>query len=158
MKRTIVTGAVLMLALAGCGSDEQSSAAPSTPSTSTTTVTVTVTVTAAPSTTAEPPPAAPAESFVPETTPADAPPPAPVQLPIDQGDGSNRPTGEQLYVETCQQFLAAIDALAVTGAPRNVTVDGISAQLQANPSWSTVPPEDQQQMLRGLDAAGLGSC
>ncbi|WP_037188081.1 hypothetical protein [Rhodococcus sp. 114MFTsu3.1] len=155
MKRTIVTGAVLMLALAGCGSDEQSSAAPSTSSTSTT---VTVTVTAAPSTTAEPPPAAPAESFVPETTPADAPPPAPVQLPIDQGDGSNRPTGEQLYVETCQQFLAAIDALAVTGAPRNVTVDGISAQLQANPSWSTVPPEDQQQMLRGLDAAGLGSC
>ncbi|WP_094727917.1 hypothetical protein [Rhodococcus sp. RS1C4] len=151
MKRTIVTGAVLMLALAGCGSDEQPSAAPSTPSTSTTT-------TAAPSTTAESMPAAPAESVAPETTPADAPPPAPVQLPIDQGDGSNRPTGEQLYVETCQQFLAAIDALAVTGAPRNVTVDGISAQLQANPSWSAVPPEDQQQMLRGLDAAGLGSC
>ncbi|WP_141216831.1 hypothetical protein [Rhodococcoides fascians] len=152
MKRTIVAGAVVVLALAGCSSDDQPSAAPSAPSTSTTTVTP------APSTTAESPPAAPAESVVPETTPADAPPPAPLQLPIDQGDGSNRPTGEQLYVETCQQFLAAIDALAVTGAPRNVTVDGISAQLQANPSWSTVPPEDQQQMLRGLDAAGLGSC
>jgi hypothetical protein len=152
MKRTIVAGAVVVLALAGCSSDDQPSAAPSAPSTSTTTVTP------APSTTAESPPAAPAESVVPETTPADAPPPAPVQLPIDQGDGSNRPTGEQLYVETCQQFLAAIDALAVTGAPRDVTVQGISAQLQANPSWSTVPPEDQQQMLRGLDAAGLGSC
>ncbi|MFC8179299.1 hypothetical protein ACFULT_10520 [Rhodococcus sp. NPDC057297] len=152
MKRTIVAGAVVVLALAGCSSDDQPSAAPSTPSTSTTTVTP------APSTTAESPPAAPAESVVPETTPADAPPPAPVQLPIDQGDGSNRPTGEQLYVETCQQFLAAIDALAVTGAPRDVTVQGISAQLQGNPSWSTVPSEDQQQMLRGLDAAGRGSC
>lgn len=108
---------------------------------------------------ASPTPVPPAPSEAASTPEAVAPPQSPEPAPLDIETGSNRPTGEQLYLETCQQFVTAIDALAATGVTtREQAADGISAQLQANPSWSTVPPADQQDMLRGLDAAGNGSC
>lgn len=110
--------------------------------------------------TAEPasPPVQPAESDAAET-PEAVVPPAQSEPPVVDTPPSNRPTGEQLYAETCQQFITAIDALAATGAAsREQAATGISDQLRANPSWSTLPPADQQEMLRGLDAAGRGSC
>ena len=151
MKRMVFVGVVIAAVLAGC-SDE-----PSTDDISSTTVTSTQETTSV-STTVEPPAST---SAVPPVSPAPtveseaAATPDEAQIPT----GSDMPHGEQLYTETCEQFISAIDALAATGAvSRQQSADGISAQLQTNPSWSTLPPEDQQEILRGLDAAGRGSC
>lgn len=155
-----MTGLLLALALAGC-SDESTDTAQQASSTSRP-------QTSSVATAAEPPAATPAPAIESEAaeTPALVVPEAPVSAevpadpaPADVPTGSDRPHGEQLYFETCQQFIEAIDALAATGVTsREQAATGISDQLQANPSWSTLPPEDQQEMLRSLDAAGRGQC
>ncbi|AYJ47175.1 hypothetical protein [Rhodococcus sp. P1Y] len=153
MKRMLCAGVLAIVVLAGCSDDDPGLAPPAS------TTPVQTSSVAAAVEPASPTPAPPVESEAAGTQDAVAPPEAPTPDPIDPVLGSDRPTGEQLYVETCQQFVTAIDALAATGlTSREQAADGISAQLQANPSWTTVPPEDQQQMLRGLDAAGIGRC
>ena len=157
MKRMVVTGLLLALALAGC-SDQSTDTAQqaSAPRPQTSSV----------ATAAEPPAASPAPAIESEAveTPQLVVPEAPGSTevpaaPTDVPTGSDRPHGEQLYTETCQQFIEAIDALAATGVTsREQAALGISDQLQANSSWSTLPPEDQQEMLRGLESAGQGQC
>lgn len=69
------------------------------------------------------------------------------------------PTGEALYQQICQQFLPAIDALAETGvSDRAASVAGLRAEITGADTWPTVPPADQTEILRGLDAAGAGQC
>ncbi|MDJ0394740.1 hypothetical protein QMK17_15555 [Rhodococcus sp. G-MC3] len=90
-------------------------------------------------------------------TPAGAVPEASTEPGIP--GGTDKPHGEQLYAETCQQFITVIDGVAATGvSSREQSATGLAAQLQGNPSWSTLPPADQQEILRGLTAAGKGMC
>ena len=157
MKRMVFAGVVIAAVLAGC-SDESATDASSSTTAEATQETSSVTITVQPSVVSPTPPAeseaaATPDAVVPEAPTGPAVPEA--QIPT----GSDMPHGEQLYFETCEQFISAIDALAATGAvTRQQSATGISDQLRSNPSWSTLPPEDQGDILRGLQAAGQGSC
>lgn len=149
-----------VLLLGGCSDDpaETTPTAVTEPSTATSTTTAPAQSSAPTSPTvpqpAVPQPAVP-EPAVPEPGLSEpgAPVPAVPEAAIPAGDG------EQLYLETCERFVTAIDGLVATGVTsREQTATGLADQLQANPSWSTVPPADQQEILRGLEAAGNGSC
>ncbi|RRQ27822.1 hypothetical protein DK926_10575 [Rhodococcus sp. Eu-32] len=157
MKRVVWVFAAAVLVLAGCGQETTDSGAQ--PSTSATAAAASMT--AQPTTAAEPsaePPEAPEESV--DSDQAETPPvpvPAP-ELPADS-TSDDMPHGEQLYLETCARFKTAIDAVALTGAAsRDQSVTGLRDKLQEGPSWSTLSADDQQQILRGLDAAGRGTC
>ncbi|SNS54450.1 hypothetical protein SAMN05421642_103223 [Rhodococcoides kyotonense] len=147
-------GAAVVLALTGCAPETSEPADQATATPSSTTV-------RQPATAAEPsaqiPAGTPAVSEAAETPAVPAPLPA-ESLPVETA-ADNRPHGEQLYLETCRQFKTAIDAIAVTGAAtREQSVTGLTEKLQSGPSWSTLSDDDQQQILRGLDAAGRGAC
>lgn len=158
MKRTVLVGALVFVTMTACGTAGSSN------STATPTPTTTTAQTSSVATAAAPDPAPP--QAAPESRAAETPeavvPEEPVSSPIPGADitvNPDMPHGEQLYAETCQQFVTAIDALAATGAVgREQAATGISDRLQGNPSWSTLPADDQQQILRGLAAAGAGSC
>ncbi|MBY4131161.1 hypothetical protein HQO83_22450 [Rhodococcus fascians] len=152
MNRKIATGLlglIVAVSVAGCSGDETTDAASSTPAEATTT-------SAAASTTA------------PAGTTVDAPAPAPAspdaQLPKAQPEAdpvapTSGVTGEELYQQTCTQFLPSIDALEQTGiSDRAKSVEGLRNEMITAPSWNTVPPSDQGEILRGLDAAGAGQC
>lgn len=160
MKRKIATGLlglIVATSVAGCGDDAstenasttsvQATSAPATSATSATTTQATTTATATP--TAD----APADSPAPE-----APPAADPADPAVTG-GTGGVTGDDLYRQTCTQFLPSIDALEQTGiSDRAKSVEGLRSEMTTAPSWSTVPEADQGEILRGLDAAGAGQC
>ncbi|KQU36898.1 hypothetical protein ASH04_00735 [Rhodococcus sp. Leaf233] len=158
MKRKIATGLlglIVATSVAGCGDDA------STENASTTSVQATsVQATSAPATTtqattaaATPTADAPADSPAPE-----APPAADPADPAVTG-GTGGVTGDDLYRQTCTQFLPSIDALEQTGiSDRAKSVEGLRSEMTTAPSWSTVPEADQGEILRGLDAAGAGQC
>ncbi len=155
-----LTGILVVLVVAGCGS-ESTDTLPQ-PSTSTSAV---VAGSSSVATAIAPPglpesPAAPVESAAAGTPETRNPGAAPKnETAPAAGVDADMPHGEDLYLETCQRFITAIDAVAKSGAAsREQSVTGMSGQLQSNPSWSTFSPEDQQQMLRGIEAAGNGSC
>lgn len=160
MKRTALTGILVVLVVAGCGSESTDTAVR--PSTSTSEA---VPGSSSVATAIAPPglpetPAAPVESAAADTPETRDPGPAPINEPAPPvGTDADMPHGEDLYVETCQRFVTAIDAIAKSGAAsREQSVTGMSGQLQSNPRWSTFSPEDQQQMLRGIEAAGKSRC
>jgi hypothetical protein len=158
MKRKIATGLlglIVATSVAGCGDDA------STENASTTSVQATsVQATSAPATTtqattaaATPTADAPADSPAPE-----APPAADPADPAVTG-GTGGVTGDDLYRQTCTQFLPSIDALEQTGiSDRAKSVEGLRSEMTTAPSWSKVPEADQGEILRGLDAAGAGQC
>lgn len=152
MNRKIATGLlglIVAVSVAGCSGDESTDAASSTPAEATTT-------------------SAAASTTVPAGTTVDAPAPAPTSAdaPIPEAQPEADPaaptsgvTGEQLYQQTCTQFLPSIDALEQTGiSDRAKSVEGLRNEMTTAPSWNTVPPSDQSEILRGLDAAGAGQC
>ncbi|MDI9893223.1 hypothetical protein QM797_00650 [Rhodococcus sp. IEGM 1381] len=144
---TGLLGLIVAVSVAGCSNDTSSEAASSTPAAASTTTSVTSTTVPA-TTTVEAPAPAPADTPVPEAPPA-AEPEAP----------TSGVTGEALYQQTCTQFLPSIDALEQTGiSDRAKSVEGLRTEMTTAPSWNTVPPSDQEQILRGLDAAGTGQC
>jgi hypothetical protein len=157
MKRKIATGLlglIVATSVAGCGDDASTENASTTsvlatsaPATSATTTQATTTAAATP--TAD----APADSPAPE-----APPAADPADPAVTG-GTGGVTGDELYRQTCTQFLPSIDALEQTGiSDRAQSVEGLRSEMTTAPSWSTVPEADQGEILRGLDAAGAGQC
>ncbi|MBY6410743.1 hypothetical protein HQ346_04280 [Rhodococcus sp. BP-252] len=157
MKRVVWVFAAAVLVLAGCGQETTDSGVQ--PSTSATAAAASTT--AQPTTAAEPSTELPEASEAPidsdqaETLPVPAPAP---ELPADP-TSDDMPHGEQLYLETCARFKTAIDAVALTGAAsRDQSVTGLRDKLQEGPSWSTLSADGQQQILRGLDAAGRGTC
>lgn len=161
MTRMTFAGVLLALALTGCGS--QGSTEDAAPTTTSATPTSSVATAVEPPASASAPPLVQSEAAETpagaEPEVADPVPPADLVPPVGTGGASDMPHGEQLYSETCQNFITAIDALAAAGAStREQSANGISARLQSNPSWSTLAAEDQQEILRGLDAAGKGSC
>ncbi len=84
--------------------------------------------------------------------------PAPAPAPVPDAAVEESPDAN-VYLETCEQFFAAIDGLAATGAvTREQAATGIADQLQSNPDWATIPAGDQPEILRGLEAAGNGAC
>lgn len=100
-------------------------------------------------------PPAPEATAPAQTIPTEVPP---VAAPEPQATVGESPEAN-LYLETCEQFIAAIDGVAATGAvTREQAASGIADQLQSNANWSTIPADDQQEMLRGLSAAGNGVC
>ena len=152
MNRKIATGLlglIVAVSVAGCSGDESTDAASSTPAEATTT-------------------SAAASTTVPVSTTVDAPAPAPTSAdaPIPEAQPEADPiaptsgvTGEELYQQTCTQFLPSIDALEQTGiSDRAKSVEGLRNEMTTAPSWNTVPPSDQSEILRGLDAAGAGQC
>ena len=152
MNRKIATGLlglIVAVSVAGCSGDESTDAASSTPAEATTT-------------------SAAASTTVPVSTTVDAPAPAPASAdaPIPEAQPEADPvaptsgvTGEELYQQTCTQFLPSIDALEQTGiSDRAKSVEGLRNEMTTAPSWNTVPPSDQSEILRGLDAAGAGQC
>ncbi|MDV6261068.1 hypothetical protein [Rhodococcoides yunnanense] len=144
---TGLLGLIVAVSVAGCSNDTSSEAASSTPAAASTTTSVTSTTVPA-TTTVEAPAPAPADTPVPEAPPA-AEPEAP----------TSGVTGEALYQQTCTQFLPSIDALEQTGiSDRAKSVEGLRTEMTTAPSWNTVPLSDQEQILRGLDAAGTGQC
>ncbi|MDJ0362884.1 hypothetical protein [Rhodococcus sp. H29-C3] len=178
MMRMIWVGVFAVLALTGCSSEASNSSseasAPATSATSSTTARAATTassVPARPSDAADSPPVAtPKQS--PEPVPEGAnspqlatPPTSPEPLPAPEAnvalppEGTDMPHGEALYLDICQRFLPAIDALESTGAAsREQSVVGMRGKMESNPSWSTVSVEDQQEIERGLTAAGNASC
>lgn len=162
MKRKIATGLLgligavsVAVSVAGCSNDASTENA-STTSVQATSVQATSarTTTQATTTAAAAPTAdAPAESPAPE-----APPAADPADPAVAG-GTGGVTGDDLYRQTCTQFLPSIDALEQTGiSDRAKSVEGLRSEMTTAPSWSTVPEADQGEILRGLDAAGAGQC
>lgn len=174
MTRMMWVGVFAVLALTGCSSEaSNSSSEASTPATSaTSSATVPASsVPARPSDAADSPTVAtPKQS--PEPVPEGAnspqlatpptshePMPAPAANVALPPEGTDMPHGEALYLDICQRFLPAIDALESTGAAsREQSVVGMRGKMESNPSWSTVSVEDQQEIVRGLSAAGNGSC
>ncbi|TFI43518.1 hypothetical protein E4P29_10915 [Rhodococcus sp. 1R11] len=159
MKQKIVTGLlglIVATSVAGCG-DDASTENPSTTSVQPTSVQATsapATTTQATTTAAATPTAdAPADSPAPDApTAADPADPAVI-------GGTGGVTGDDLYRQTCTQFLPSIDALEQTGiSDRAKSVEGLRSEMTTAPSWSTVPEADQGEILRGLDAAGAGQC
>ncbi|MDV8058232.1 hypothetical protein [Rhodococcus sp. IEGM 1343] len=147
---TGLLGLIVAVSVAGCGSDASTEEASSTSAAATTTSAVAST-TAPTSTTVESPAPAPAPAPVSEVPPA-AEPAAPT-------DATSGVTGEALYQQTCTQFLPSIDALEQTGiSDRAASVEGLRTEMTTAPSWNDVPPGDQNEILRGLDAAGTGQC
>ncbi|OZF35337.1 hypothetical protein CH294_11910 [Rhodococcus sp. 14-2483-1-1] len=145
---TGLLGLIVAVSIAGCSDDASTEAA------STTSAATSTTTSAAASTT------------VPASTTLDAPAPAdtseseaPAAEPAAPTDPTSGVTGEALYQQTCTQFLPSIDALEQTGiSDRAKSVEGLRNEMTTAPSWNTVPPSDQEQILRGLDAAGTGQC
>lgn len=166
MKRMCVAVVLLALVLAGCGGESTDGAAPASVSAPETSAQLTLSQqprSQSPSSvvTAEEPPAVapPLDRSQAAETPGGVVPEASTDSDPGLRTGADMPHGEQLYAETCQQFIAVIDGLAATGASsREQSATGLAHQLQSNPSWSTLPPEDQQEILRGLSAAGTGNC
>ncbi|WP_415972501.1 hypothetical protein [Rhodococcus sp. 077-4] len=155
MNRRIATGLlglIVAISVAGC-SDEPSTEAASTTAAATTTISATTTMPA--TTTVDAP--APAPAPVPaDPYVAEAPPAADPAAPSEATSGV---TGEDLYQQTCTQFLPSIDALEQTGiSDRAKSVEGLRTEMTTASSWNTVPPADQGEILRGLDAAGAGQC
>ncbi len=151
MKRKIATGfigLIVAVSIVGCGDDATTDAE------STTSAAAVTTTSAA------------ASSTVPAGTTADAPVPAPADTPVPEAPPAAEPeaptsgvTGEALYQQTCTQFMPSIDALEQTGiSDRAKSVEGLRTEMTTAPSWNTVPPSDQNEILRGLDAAGTGQC
>lgn len=157
MKRVVWVFAAAVLVLAGCGQETtESGAQPSTSATA-----AAASTTAQPTTAAEPSAELPEASEAPIDSDQAETPPVPVPAPELPADSTSddMPHGEQLYLETCARFKTAIDAVALTGAAsRDQSVTGLRDKLQEGPSWSTLSADDQQQILRGLDAAGRGTC
>lgn len=147
---TGLLGLIVAVSVAGCGNDASTEEASSTSAPATTTSAVAST-TVPTSTTVESPAPAPAPAPVSEVPPA-AEPAAPT-------DATSGVTGEALYQQTCTQFLPSIDALEQTGiSDRAASVEGLRTEMTTAPSWNDVPPGDQNEILRGLDAAGAGQC
>lgn len=145
---TGLLGLIVAVSIAGCSNDPSSEEASST------------TVAAATTTTAT-------STTVPATTTVDAPSPEPAPVselppaaePAAPTDATSGVTGEALYQQTCTQFLPSIDALEQTGiSDRAKSVEGLRSEMTTAPSWNDVPPGDQNEILRGLDAAGAGQC
>lgn len=145
---TGLLGLIVAVSIAGCSNDPTSEEASST------------TVAAATTTTAT-------STTVPATTTVDAPSPEPAPVselppaaePAAPTDATSGVTGEALYQQTCTQFLPSIDALEQTGiSDRAKSVEGLRSEMTTAPSWNDVPPGDQNEILRGLDAAGAGQC
>ncbi|KQU55338.1 hypothetical protein ASG84_23240 [Rhodococcus sp. Leaf278] len=151
MKRKIATGFIgfiVAVSIAGCSDDATTDAASTTSAAAGTTTSAAASTTVPASTTADAPVPAPADTPVPEAPPA-AEPEAP----------TSGVTGEALYQQTCTQFIPSIDALEQTGiSDRAKSVEGLRTEMTTAPSWNTVPPADQNEILRGLDAAGAGQC
>ncbi|MFI8568605.1 hypothetical protein ACIGGF_18815 [Rhodococcus sp. NPDC078407] len=161
MNRKIATGLlglIVAISMAGCGDDassESSGGASSDGASTTSAAAMSTTVPAG--TTVDAPAPAPADTPVPETPPA-ADPADPADPAVPQAPTSGV-TGEALYQQTCTQFLPSIDALEQTGiSDRAKSVEGLRSEMTTAPSWNTVPPGDQNEILRGLDAAGAGQC
>lgn len=147
---TGLLGLIVAVSVAGCGNDASTEEASTTSAAATTTSAVAST-TVPTSTTVESPAPAPAPAPVSEVPPA-AEPAAPT-------DATSGVTGEALYQQTCTQFLPSIDALEQTGiSDRAASVEGLRTEMTTAPSWNDVPPGDQNEILRGLDAAGAGQC
>lgn len=143
-------GLIVAVSVAGCSNDTSSEEASSTPAAATTTSAV-------------------ASTTVPTSTTVEAPAPAPDPAPVSEvppavepaapTDATSGVTGEALYQQTCTQFLPSIDALEQTGiSDRAASVEGLRNEMTNAPSWNDVPPADQNEILRGLDAAGAGQC
>lgn len=149
MNRRVWAGITVVAVLSGCSGDPAESATP----TSTSPPTTTTTLTPTPSATTPLPTTSPDAPLVEE-------PPAPVAIPAPIPEAAVEETPDvNLYLETCEQFIAAIDGLAATGAvTREQAATGIADRLQSNPEWATIPAEDQPEILRGLTAAGNGAC
>lgn len=156
MKRKIATGLLgLMVAtsVAGCGDDASTENASTTSVQATSAPAMSATTTQATTAAATPTVDAPADSPAPE-----APPAADPADPAVTG-GTGGVTGDDLYRQTCTQFLPSIDALEQTGiSDRAKSVEGLRSEMTTAPSWSKVPEADQGEILRGLDAAGAGQC
>lgn len=144
---TGLLGLIVAVSIAGCSNDASTEPASSTPAAASTTTSATSTTTPA-SATLDAPAPAPADTPIPEAPP--------VAEPEDPTAGI---TGEALYQQTCTEFLPSIDALEETGiSDRAKSVEGLRTEITTSPSWNTVPPSDQEQILRGLDSAGAGQC
>ncbi|MDR6911361.1 hypothetical protein J2W54_003321 [Rhodococcus fascians] len=157
MKRKIATGLlglIVATSVAGCGDDASTENASTTSVQATSAPAMSATTTQATTSTAATPTAdAPADIPAPE-----APPAADPADPAVTG-GTGGVTGDDLYRQTCTQFLPSIDALEQTGiSDRAKSVEGLRSEMTTAPSWSTVPEADQGEILRGLDAAGAGQC
>ena len=157
MKRKIATGLlglIVATSVAGCGDDASTENASTTSVQATSAPATSATTTQATTSTAATPTAdAPADIPAPEAPPA--------ADPADPGvtGGTGGVTGDDLYRQTCTQFLPSIDALEQTGiSDRAKSVEGLRSEMTTAPSWSTVPEADQGEILRGLDAAGAGQC
>ncbi|MCZ4520077.1 hypothetical protein O4220_16320 [Rhodococcus ruber] len=145
---TGLLGLIVAVSVAGCSNDPSTEGASSTSAAASTTTSAAASTTVPASTTLDAPAPAPADTPVPEAPPA-AEPDAP----------TSGVTGEALYQQTCTQFLPSIDALEQTGiSDRAKSVEGLRNEMTTAPSWNTVPPSDQEQILRGLDSAGAGQC
>ena len=156
MKRKIATGLlglIVATSVAGCGDDASTENASTTSVQATSAPAAPATTTQATTAAATPTADAPADSPAPE-----APPAADPADPAVTG-GTGGVTGDDLYRQTCTQFLPSIDALEQTGiSDRAKSVEGLRSEMTTAPSWSTVPEADQGEILRGLDAAGAGQC
>lgn len=145
---TGLLGLIVAVSIAGCSNDPTSEEASSTTVAATTTTTATSTTVPATTTVDAPSP---------EPTPASELPPA--AEPAAPTDATSGVTGEALYQQTCTQFLPSIDALEQTGiSDRAKSVEGLRSEMTTAPSWNDVPPGDQNEILRALDAAGAGQC
>ncbi|MBY4404098.1 hypothetical protein HQO26_22540 [Rhodococcus fascians] len=156
MKRKIATGLlglIVATSVAGCGDDASTENASTTSVQATSAQAAPATTTQATTAAATPTADAPADSPAPE-----APPAADPADPAVTG-GTGGVTGDDLYRQTCTQFLPSIDALEQTGiSDRAKSVEGLRSEMTTAPSWSTVPEADQGEILRGLDSAGAGQC
>lgn len=176
MMRMMWLGVLSVLVLTGCSSEASNSSseasAPATSAKSSATAPAS-SVPVRPSAAADAPTLAtppPSLEPLPEDARADPPPVAtqpksPEPMPAPEAnvalppEGTDMPHGEALYLDICERFLPAIDALESTGAAsREQSVVGMRGKMESNPSWSTVSVEDQQEIVRGLSAAGNGSC
>ncbi|MGC0365811.1 hypothetical protein ABH922_003795 [Rhodococcus sp. 27YEA15] len=159
MKKTITgfIGACSVLVLVACGSGDSSPAEDGSGSS---------TVVSSESVAAPAPSALPGESRSGDAPPADLPPAdgAPSgDVPVDPAAGSALP---RTYAQACSDVLQYLDgyqqAIDETGSQTGITrqslADDLLSSIQAYPEWSTLSPDEQSEVTRGIGAAADGSC
>jgi ABC-type oligopeptide transport system substrate-binding subunit len=61
--------------------------------------------------------------------------------------------------QTCREITDMYDGLAAFGeTDRRAAVEELMAEMMASAEWAVTPPEEQAEIMRGMEAAASQSC
>lgn len=98
-------------------------------------------------------PSAPS-SFTPEATQ-----PSPVVESVEDVTPEALPPTVKTADQTCREITDMYDGLSAFGeTDRRAAVEELTAEMTASAEWAATPPDEQAEILRGMEAAAAQSC